>query len=259
MTFSIIISALGVNLHKINHWISSEILEKIDDFIIVVQDSSGYNQEINNLKDLGCKVIIDNKLGLSRSRNLGIDACESYFFWILDDDVYTDLSMIDIILKTILSHKADIYGFRIAKDKNKNLYKKYSDRKNIDRLHSLKLSSIELVVSNNFIKNKLIRFNENFGLGSKYPNCEENLFLLDCFDKGAQIIHIPEIIVIHSNLGSGYLKIDNNALIAKGYVCRKLGLIGFFVILRWYIRIIVKYQKFSSIKYFIKGYRLRKT
>ena len=73
-TFSIIVSALGVNLNKINSWLSSEIINRINEFIIVVQNSEGYEKEIKYLKDLGCKVIIDTGIGLSRSRNIGVQA-----------------------------------------------------------------------------------------------------------------------------------------------------------------------------------------
>ena len=83
MTLSIIISALGSNLNKINHWISSEVLKKVNEVIIVVQNSEGYEKEINKLKNLGCKLIIDNKIGLSRSRNIGIKNSNSDYFWIL--------------------------------------------------------------------------------------------------------------------------------------------------------------------------------
>tara|TARA_B100000029_G_C17328253_1_gene870720 strand:- start:519 stop:773 length:255 start_codon:yes stop_codon:yes gene_type:complete len=79
-TFSIIISALGINLNKINSWLSSTIINKIDEFIIVVQNSEGYEAEKKYLKDLGCIVIVDNGTGLSRSRNIGIKNCKSDFF-----------------------------------------------------------------------------------------------------------------------------------------------------------------------------------
>jgi len=257
-TFSIIISALGINLNKINSWLSSTIINKIDEFIIVVQNSEGYEAEKKYLKDLGCIVIVDNGTGLSRSRNIGIKNCKSDFFWILDDDVYTNSNMIDSILDSIQSNVADIYSFRISRNKNtKILYKKYSDKPKTSKLKLLKISSIELIISKKIIDKNNIKFNENFGLGAKYPMCEETLFLLDCYNNNAKIIHIPKVIVIHENLGSGYLNINNYSLIAKGYVCSKFHLIGYFIILYWYLKMIVNFRNFNSIKYLLKGYHLK--
>ena len=258
MNLAIIISALGKNLYKINNWISADILNTVNEIIIVVQKSENFEAEIKKLKNIGCKVFIDNQLGLSRSRNIGIKNCESDFFWILDDDVYTNLNMIESILDQIKSNKADIYTFRISRNKRCDImYKKYSNNPKVSKLRLLKISSIELIVSKKIINKYNIFFNESFGLGSKYPMCEENLFLLDYYQKNIKIIHIPKVIVVHENFGSGYAPIDNNSLIAKGYVCQKFGLIGLLVILRWYFRIIIKYQKFSSIRYFLKGYLIK--
>ena len=257
MTLSIIISALGPNLNKINHWISSEILEKVNEIIIVVQNSKGYEKEINTLENLGCKLIIDNKIGLSRSRNIGIKNSTSDYFWILDDDIYTDKAMIDSIIDSIENNISDIYTFRIAKNKEGELYKKYLNKRHIDKLHILKVSSIEIVISKKMIDKHSILFNEKFGIGAKYPICEESLFLLECLNYGLKIIHIPKVIVVHEALSARFKPIANNALIAQGYLCKKIGVIGFALIIRWYFRIIIKYRKIFAIKYLIRGYRLK--
>jgi len=257
MTLSIIISALGCNLNKINHWISSEILEKVNEVIVVVQNSEGYGEEINTLKNLGCKLIIDNETGLSRSRNIGIKNSNSDYFWILDDDIYTDQDMIDSVIDSIQNNTSDIYTFRIAKNKGGELYKKYSNKRHIDKLHILKVSSIEIVVSKKMINKYSIFFNEKFGIGAQYPICEESLFLLSCLNNGLKIIHIPKVIVVHESLSARFKPISNNALIAQGYLCKKIGIIGFALIIRWYFRIIIKYRKIFAIRYLIRGYRLK--
>jgi len=257
MTLSIIISALGSNLNKINHWISSDILEKVNEIIIVVQNSKGYEKEINILKNLGCKLIIDNKIGLSRSRNIGIKNSNSDYFWILDDDIYTDKAMIDSIIGSIEDNVSDIYTFRIAKNKAGELYKKYSNKKYLDKLHILRVSSIEIVVSKKIINKYSIFFNEKFGIGSEYPICEETLFLLEHLNQGLKIMHIPKVIVVHEDLSARFKPIVNNALIAQGYLCKKLGIIGFALIIRWYFRVLIKYRKIFAIRYLIRGYRLK--
>ena len=257
MKFAILISALGKNLKKINKWLNHEIFNEVHEIIIVIQSSKGFESEIKILEKIGCSIIIDKKLGLSRSRNLAIKSCKSDFFWILDDDVWTNLNMIKIIKNSIKNRNSDIYTFRISKGADEGLYKKYSNKIKINRINILKISSIEIVVSKKMIDKHSIKFDENFGLGSKYPSCEENLFLLDCFDSGASIIHVPKIVVFHKNLGSRYSDINYNSLIAKGFICKKFGIIGIILLFRWYFRFSFKYRNIFLLKYFIKGYQLR--
>ena len=257
MKFAILISALGKNLKKINQWLNHEILNEVYEVIIVVQKSKGFESDVEILKKIGCSIIIDEKLGLSRSRNLAIKFCKSDFFWILDDDIYTDLGMIKIIKNSIKSKSSDIYTFRISKGIDKGLYKNYSNKVKINRINILKISSIEIVVSKRIVDKFSIKFNENFGLGSQYPGCEENLFLLDCFDVGANMIHVPEVVVFHDNLSTGYSDMNYKALIAKGYICKKFGIIGIILLFRWYFRFLIKYRNLFLIKYLIKGYKLR--
>ena len=208
MKLGIIISALGSNLFKIKKWLSNDIMKIVHEIIIVVQRSGEFQYEIESLKEMGCTLVIDDGLGVSRSRNIGIKKCTSDFFWILDDDIYSNLEMVKSIISSIKSKNFDIYTFRIAHDYNGTLYKKYLTKQNVNKLQILKISSIEMVISKKIIDNYSILFNENFGLGSKYPSCEENLFLLECFNHKVKIGHIPKIIVIHEQKGSGYLKIS---------------------------------------------------
>ena len=79
-------------------------------------------------KEMGCTLVIDDGLGVSRSRNIGIKKCTSDFFWILDDDIYSNLEMVKSIVYSIKSKNFDIYTFRIAHDYNGTLYKKYLKR-----------------------------------------------------------------------------------------------------------------------------------
>ena len=115
MKFAILISALGKNLKKINKWLNHEIFNEVYEIIIVVQLSKGFESEIEMLKKIGCAIIIDEKLGLSRSRNLAIKSCKSDFFWISDDDISTNIDMIKIIKNSIKNKNSDIYTFRIWK------------------------------------------------------------------------------------------------------------------------------------------------
>ena len=253
MKLSIIISALGKNLYKISDWITKEIVNEVDEIIIIIQDSKGFIREVNLFREIGINCLISDAIGLSKSRNHGINSSRSDFIWFLDDDIKTDINKIKIVKSNIINNKADIYTFRIALDNEGNLYKKYYNFNLFTKLSFLKISSIEIVVSRFFIKDNNILFDERFGLGSKYPKGEENLFILDCYAHKARIMHIPKIIVIHESPIARIVQNNKKSLMAQGFIAKKYNFLGFFLILRWYLRMLYKYNDIMSIRYLIKG------
>lgn len=256
MSLAILISALGKNLSNIYKWISEDILNNVNEIVIVVQKKTD-NKYISLLKKIGCKIIIDNKEGLSRSRNICIDNCNSDFFWILDDDVYTNNENINIIKKVISEDFCDVMTFRYSNSSKEKPYKKYKNLNKFNKMNLLKVSSIEIVAKRSFVNENNIRFNENFGLGSKYPSCEENLFLLDLFNSGALIKHNHSIVAYHPNISSGYTTYNSNSLMAKGFICKKYNLSGVFLLIFWIFKFSLKYKKTSVISNLIRGYFIK--
>jgi len=257
MKLSIIISALGKNLYKISQWIDKEIINEVDELIVIIQNSKGFIREVNLLRDLGVNCLISDDIGLSKSRNYGINSCRSDFIWFLDDDIKTDINKIKIIKNSIINNRADIYTFRIALDDKGNLYKKYYNFNLFPKLSILKISSIEIVVSRTFIKNNNILFDERFGLGSKYPKGEENIFILHCYAHKARITHIPKVIVIHEEPISRINQNNRESLMAQGFIAKKYPFFGIFLILRWYLRILFKYRDVKSIRHLINGFFIK--
>ena len=95
MKLSIIISALGKNLYKISDWITKEIVNEVDEIIIIIQDSKGFIREVNLFREIGINCLISDAIGLSKSRNHGINSSSSDFIWFLDDDIKTDINKIN--------------------------------------------------------------------------------------------------------------------------------------------------------------------
>ena len=71
------------------------------------------------------------------------------------------------------------------------------------------------------IKDKNIKFDENFGLGGIYTSGEENIFLMDCINNGLKIIYIPITIAIHEKESSGRI-LDEKTIYSKGALFYRL-------------------------------------
>ena len=100
------------------------------------------------------------------------------------------------------------------------------------------ISSVEIVVSRNFILSNNITFNERIGLGSKFPSSEENFFCADIFDNGGKAGHFPEFLLMHEYINRKDVHYNNKfILIAKGMFCRRYGgLMGFLILLYYFLK-----------------------
>nr|WP_240923740.1 glycosyltransferase [Psychromonas sp. SA13A] len=172
---------------------------------------SGYQVNENTLlradfygKRQDVEYVKSNVLGLSKSRNIGLDYCSTKFAYILDDDIsFYDTSNLFNLVECFNKTKAQIIVSRVMTVKG-CLFKKYpKGGYRYNKISSATVSSIEMAVDVGFLNNNKIRFDEGFGLGTDYPSGEEFIFLSDCLDNNALIMHRNNIVVSHDEVSSG--------------------------------------------------------
>jgi len=147
-------------------------------------------------------IIQDDSIGLTKSRNIGLKNCETNFALIADDDVEYIFEGIQNVLDIIENDRPDFATFKIkSPDKE---YKNYTqDKTIIDNNLKHFISSIEILLNINKIKQNNIQFDERFGLGTKLIGGEENILIHDCINHGLKGIYYPIYIVIHPYESSG--------------------------------------------------------
>ncbi|HIF9091539.1 TPA: glycosyltransferase [Photobacterium damselae] len=181
-TLTIAVSTVLNNLNS-----AVELLEDIGDItncfkLIIIQGAN--KNEILKIKDI--VYIYRCEFGISNSRNEAIKNANSDFIWFVDDDVILNKSFIINFITSDCFNNYDLCFSRIYCSDLDKSYKKYNKQRK-SKLSLLKVSSIEIIVSLNFIKENNIRFNPKYGLGAEYPSGEENLFLIDCYNKSARV------------------------------------------------------------------------
>ena len=177
--------------------------------------------------------------GLSRNRNNALAAARDGITLIADDDLEYVSGFDRIILNAFDTHpEADIITFDT---------KERSSQKGVCA-HTLRsiasVSSVTIAFRRERITAAGITFDERFGLGSKYPTGEENIFLKDCLDAGLILLYVPKIIVSHSHASSGYVL---NETTLRGKIAaffRMYGLPGACVAV-WYFPVF-KYQYYKT-------------
>ena len=250
MTVSVMISTMN-NLKPL-------FFKKNKGHTIVVNQT----ESLGNLHDLeNCILVEINDKGLAKSRNIALEKTKTDFALISDDDV-AYVENYDLIVEKYFKilPDADILTFQIH-DNNGRPYKNYKNKIfKHNKISILKVSSVEIAINIRSIKNNDIKFDEKFGLGAQFKCGEENIFLLDCLDKGliAYYINIP--LVIHPLESSGK-NIDYNYFYARGAVFfRMYGMMVAFLFYCYFsfFKSVNKSSFFSNLIIMIKGANMYK-
>lgn len=159
--------------------------------LIIVQGSNECFNEIKN----EILYIYTNEIGISKSRNKAIENSDTDYIWFLDDDVIVNESFIKFFVSNN-SVYGDVCFTRIYCSDVERIYKNYR-KKRKSKLSLLQVSSIEIIASLRFLKLNNIKFNIEYGLGSRYPSGEENHFLLDCYKYSATFQDFDDFGVYH--------------------------------------------------------------
>ncbi|HIF9221411.1 TPA: glycosyltransferase [Photobacterium damselae] len=203
-------------------------------FFLIVSQNESYDNSVKISENI--ILISTSTIGLSVSRNIVINNTQTEWLWFQDDDIELNFREIKKITNK-LDPSLDLFFIRIGSLENSNkLYKKYSNY-TYESLLPLKISSIEIIAKVHFLKSKNIKFNENLGLGTKLPCCEENLFIRKMLLDNANYKCSKIVGCYHTTSNKFRLKKNQGHFIARGCLLRYFNpFIAFFIAIRWSIR-----------------------
>ena len=141
--------------------------------------------------------------GLSKSRNVAIDLCDTAYAYIMDDDVKFYPEKIQDVVALMERDAVDVATCQFCYE-TRGLPARYKKESyDHDLISAAKVASIEICVNVESIRSKRIRFDERFGLGSELPSGEEYIFLADCIKNGLRVRYYPILIGQHPDFVSG--------------------------------------------------------
>ncbi|MFZ4219952.1 hypothetical protein ACEV6Q_19110 [Enterobacter ludwigii] len=207
--------------------------------------------------------------GLSKSRNVLLEQAiilNIDYLLISDDDVfYLNEGLLQ--LEDFLNKQSgnSHYQFQSCTEDGM-LRKKYPHSlKEINRLDSFKISSIEMCLNiKNIIRNGA-RFDERFGLGATYQAGEEPIFINDLLKSKERIFFVPITVTVHPIESSGN-KIftsseslaDRGAIFIRcgGYTLGLIYLFAFWMRKFLFSKVLIenKIKPFSALLILLKGY-----
>lgn len=183
--------------------------------LVIVNQTKKGNEIKSELENI--IVVNSYEVGLSKSRNLAIESCQTQFGLITDDDVIFLEQFFTETSGGINRHpQATLLSFKSV-NLEKSPRKRYpSSETNFSLpLGGFVPSSIEIVLNCQLLKSNGLRFNENFGLGAYFPLGEEEVFLNLILSRKQEAWFIPKEIVMHDQISSGSFKSNKSLLKTK--------------------------------------------
>lgn len=252
---TIAISTVAASLNKLTDYVQKNI-DKIDsrvNFLICSQ-----REPINTVTHLSerVKVIKSTESGLSRSRNMLLTNIQSKWLWIQDDDIELEFEALQQLVDILHNSNDDLHFIKVKSLENHSaFYKNYAFHSSHKFTNSLKISSIEIIVRQEFVNANNIKFDTKLGLGTQLPCCEENKFVLDLFKSDAKVSYLDIATCYHTT------NIENRDINhagrfrARGYLLRFYPFyIRFALMLRWAIKIPAELSFYVKMKLMLKNY-----
>lgn len=164
---------------------------------------------------------ISFQVGVAKSRNLALQLCQTKYALFTDDDVRLKENIDEIIIPQLKTH--DVVTF-IAEDPETGLPLKNYPKQAMchNRLSILKVGTIEVAIRADKVKQTGVFFPEYLGAGSKYPVCDEPVFLSHLMSQGLKVKFIPQTIVYHPLLSSGKSFDSRAKIISRGIAFREI-------------------------------------
>lgn len=183
---------------------------QLDDLNIIIINQT--RMEPLETEQDNIKVINIDEFGLSKSRNLALDQCQTRYALLADDDLIYKKDLVDRIENAY--HKrpdAALIGFKLQRPDGSD-HKQYPSSEQELKITGNKymLSSAEISLDMKRIREHQLKFCTYFGLGATFNSCEETLFLRSLLKRREKAFFVNETIGTHKDASTGNDPLDKD-------------------------------------------------
>ena len=230
-------------MHQCDHTILDKM--HVDSDAVVINQCDRESQERFEYKGHEVYWINSTQRGLSKSRNMALQAATADICVISDDDMEYRDGYADMIRSAFAERpEADMLRFQVKGIER--VYKAYASKPGkVNYLNSMKTSSVEIAFRRNAVIQHGLYFDEMIGAGTSFLMGEENAFLYECLRKKLQVYYLPQIIAdLHLGNSSWFSGYTVKYFVGRGaaFAAMDKHLAGFFI---WQFAI-RKYKKYKN-------------
>ncbi|MEO3991188.1 glycosyltransferase family 2 protein [Pseudocitrobacter cyperus] len=224
MKLTILISTLASRVYGLK-----SVLDSVDIAcytIIIVQghcdgDIKKYLQSLS--KSYGSRILYSNTVGVTSSRNIGINSCTTPYALFCDDDIqYVPGSLAKVISSFEENPDAAFLTYNVIDENGINLKQYPQTVIRHSKFSIMKVGTIEVAVNMDICRG--VNFPEDMGAGKKLYCCDEPVYLSNIInklkDKKNAGYHVPLTLCIHPRISSGKSLKSRYALLTR-WICFK--------------------------------------
>ena len=203
------------------------------------------------VKNSQVKYLESNDVGVTKSRNLVLSNCDSEILVFGDDDAVFLEDGINQCLDYLTSNPNVDLILAQSIDANGILRKKYKNKiYKLNKFNCAKAGTIEIMVRARSAKIMQIKFDEEFGAGSKKFLGDEYIFITDLLKIGGKAVFLPITIATHPSQSSGVTSYDQATMQARAKVFNRV--FGFWAPLVRALFFIKNFRKTGNLLDFLK-------
>lgn len=198
-----------------------------------------------------------NEIGLSNSRNRGLEKVKADIIVLCDDDVVYNDNYEQIIINEFSKNKdADVIIFNIESPNRK--IKQNKKNKRLHFFNILRYSSQRIAFRRKSIEEKNISFNTLFGAGAKYSSGEDALFLVSALKNNLKIFASTQNIgVVYHNKSTWFEGYNEKFFFDKGALFTAINYRNRYLLFIQYLirnkEVLKEYKFLDALKLMIKG------
>lgn len=199
--------------------------------------------------------VTSNEEGVAKSRNAVLKNAKTKYLLFADDEIRFLGDGIKEAISYLEANPACDLVLAQALDTNGQLRKTYPSKEvALTKFNSAKAATYEMIVRVDSVRNKSVRFDENFGAGVKNFLGDEYIFITDLLKKGGKAVFLPVTIAIHPEESSGSRWGTESDLRARAQVfTRVFGLYAPLIRTIFYLKNHRNFGGFKNISRFARG------
>lgn len=225
MKISLLIGTYGTRIKEMKALFDSIERQTYKNFEVIVGSQTNHDEIDELLKNYNFdyRHIIADGTGCSKSRNATMDYCTGDIYTFTDDDCWYTDNALEVVNNHFEKYNPDVAIFQnydpISKKSTANYPKK--EILGISRMQTLKQITFDMWFNSKSIDPHKNKFDERFGIGTKYNSGEENVYIMDAYNNGRRkMYYFPIIVAYHPYKKVNY--IDENSMIGKGPLFKRL-------------------------------------
>lgn len=205
MVFSLIVGSLG-RTDEVGRLLRSLAESNYQNFEVIIVDQNGDDRLNAILKGFSSFKVIHLRTpakGLSKARNLGLIHAKGEIVGFPDDDAWFQVDTLKTVMELFRAPEIDGVTGRCVDEKGDNSVINFPDRRKNLTIWNVWSTAVSTTI---FLRRSVLPqgqiFNEELGLGAKYPAAEETELLLRLLRDKRNITFIPEIVLGHPSLAN---------------------------------------------------------